>query len=98
MMTLGIDTNDRSGSTDDPAAKRDVSPMAPFRLALNAVEYEAEAAWFDEIAAPWWRIIRRRTASARQEAFVEAREILFQAIKEATDIDEAGRRSSTPSG
>jgi len=94
MMTKESDTNDRSGSTDDPAAKRDVSPMAPFWLALNAVEQKAEVAWAEEIAAPWWRIIRRRIAHARQQAFVETREILHQAIKGATGSDEARRRSS----
>jgi hypothetical protein len=91
-------TNDRSASMDDAAGEANVSSMAPFRRALEKID--AEIAAGNGLVDRYWDSNRQVSDIYRHQTqgLQYAKEILVEALKEATSHDETGGRSSTPSG
>lgn len=99
-----FNTNDSSASTDDAAGEANVSPMAPFHEALHKMEAERTSCM-----KRYWQSVDEKDADSAEGAgqsrwmlaalkIDRCQQLLLNAIREATDSDETGGRSSTPSG
>jgi hypothetical protein len=101
-MSETSDTNDRSASKDDAAQEANVSPMAPFRNAIEKIDGEIMQATVNVAAHGDSTDDSARAlcaySSAKRVAFIIARSIFADAMEEASLRHEVGCRSSMPSG